>query len=106
MVVFFFIVTECRKFGKNLCVDDLLSRRATAGAVTKEHAIEIFDESKFYLQKWHSNVPLLEGGVDRKDSVLIFAKQQLQQPGELKASLSGLGRDKKKDVLSVKFPTE
>lgn len=35
---------------------------------------------------------------------MTFAK--LQQPGELKDSLLGVGWDKNKDVLSVKFPTE
>lgn len=72
----------------------------------KEHAIEIFDDASFTLHKWHSKVPLLEEGIDSKDADMTFAKQQLQQPAELKASLLGLGWDKKKDVLSVKFPTE
>ena len=87
-------------------VDDLLSGGATVqqAQYRKEHAVEVFEDASFTLHAWHSNVPLLEIGIDSKDSDMTFAK--LQQPGELKDSLLGLGWDKKKDVLSVNFPTE
>ena len=99
------VVTELRK---NLYVDDLLSGGVTVGEAQyrKEHAIEIFEDASFTLHKWHSNVPMLEGGIESKDSDLSFAKHQLQHPEEARASLLGLGWDKDKDELSAKFPTE
>jgi len=48
----------------------------------------------------------MEGETEITDTDLSFAKQQLQQSGEPKSSLLGLGRDKGKDQLKVKFPTE
>ena len=99
------LVAELRK---NLYVDDLLSGGVTVqqAQYRKEQAIEIFDDAGFTLHKWHSNVPIMEGETDKKDTDLSFAKQQLQQSGESKASLLGLGWDKEKDELKVKFLTE
>ena len=99
------LVAELRK---NLYVDDLLSGGVTAKQAQhrKEQAIEIFDDAGFTLHKWHSNVPMLEGETESKDTDVSFAKQQLQQSGEAKTSLLGLGWDKGKDKVKVKFPTE
>ena len=99
------LVAELRK---NLYVDDLLSGGVTVKQAQhhKEQAIEIFDDAGFTLHKWHSNVLILEGETENKDTDLSFAKQQLQQPGETKTSLLGLGWDKGKDELKIKFPTE
>ena len=47
---------------------------------------------------------MLEGETESKDTDVSFAKQQLQQSGEAKASLLGLGWDKGK--VKIKFPTE
>ena len=93
---------------KNLYVDDLLSGGVTVQQpqYRKEHAIEIFDDSGFTLHKWHSNVPIMEGEIEYNDTDLSFAKQQPQQPEESKTSPLGLGWDKEKDELKVKFPTE
>ena len=43
---------------KSLYVDDLISGRSTKEAAKqlKCDAVEIFDEAKFKLHKWHSNV--------------------------------------------------
>lgn len=51
-------------------VDDLLSGGATVqqAQYRKEHAIEVFNDAIFTLHEWHSNVPLLEIGIDSKDS--------------------------------------
>ena len=93
---------------KNLYVDDMLSAGVTVKQAQhrKEHAIEIFDDAGFTLHKWHSNVPILEGETENKDTDLLFTKKQLQQSGESKTSLIGLGWDKGKDELKVKFLTE
>ena len=49
---------------------------------------------------------MLEGDIESKDTDTSFAKQQLQQSGEAKTSLLGLGWDKGKYEVKVKFPTE
>ena len=99
------LVAELRK---NLYIDDLLSGGVTVNQAQhrKEQAIEIFDDEGFTLHNWHSNVPMLEGETESKDTDLSFAKQQLQQSGEAKTSLLGLGWDKGKEEVKVKFPTE
>ena len=63
----------------------------------EEQAIEIFHDADFTLHKWHSNVPIMEGETENKETDLSFAKQQLHQSGESKISLLGLGWDKEKD---------
>ena len=99
------LVAELRR---NLYVDVLLSGGATVqeAQFRKENAIEIFEDARFTLHKWHSNVPQLEGNIESNDSETTFAKQQLQPPEGSRASLLGLEWDKDKDELSVKFPTE
>ena len=93
---------------KNLYVDDVLSGGVTVqeAQYRKEQAIEIFDDAGFTLHKWHSNVSIMEGETENTVTDLSFAKQQLQQSGESKSSLLGLGWDIKKDELKVNFPTE
>ena len=96
-------VSEIRK---SMYVDDLMS-----GAHTMEEAKElkcdamkIFDDAKFKLHKWHSNVNKLES--DSVESEPTFAKQQLE--GNLTTAdtkLLGLPWDKVTDSLSVVFPT-
>ena len=88
-------------------VDDLLS-----GAQTVEQAkerklksIEIFDDARFKLHKWSSNVASLEdgGAVDESDIEETLAKQQLgTKPSESK--ILGLPWKKDSDLLSVVFP--
>ena len=76
---------------KSLYVDDLISGAPTTNeaAELKQDAIEIFDDAKFRLHKWHSNAPELES--DMNDGALTFAKQQLRvSPKENGSKLLGL----------------
>ena len=59
---------------KSLYVDDLISGRSTKEEAKqlKCDAVEIFDEAKFKLHKWHSNVPELETNCD--NGVPSYAK--------------------------------
>ena len=88
-------------------VDDLLS-----GAQTVEQAkerklksIEIFDDAKFTLHKWSSNVASLENGgaVDESDIEETLAKQQLGTKSS-ESKILGLPWKKDIDLLSVTFP--
>ena len=83
------LVAELRR---NLYVDVLLSGGATVqeAQFRKENAIEIFEDARFTLHKWHSNVPQLEGNIESNDSETTFAKQQLKPPEGSRASLLGL----------------
>ena len=96
-------VAEIRK---SLYVDDLISGAPTTNeaAELKQDAIEIFDDAKFRLHKWHSNAPELES--DMNDGALTFAKQQLRvSPKENGSKLSGLKWNKVEDSLQVDFPS-
>ena len=59
-------------------VDDLISGAPTTleAKELKRDAIKIFDDAKFRLHKWHSNVFELES--DSVESEPTFAKQQLE----------------------------
>ena len=96
-------VAEIRK---SLYVDDLISGAPTTNeaAELKQDAIEIFDDAKFRLHKWHSNAPELES--DMNDGALTFAKQQLRvSPKENGSKLLGLKWNKVEDSLQVDFPS-
>ena len=96
-------VAEIRK---SLYVDDLISGAPTTNeaAELKQDAIEIFDDAKFRLHKWHSNAPELES--DMNDGALTFAKQQLRvSPKENGSKLSGLKWNKVENSLQVDFPS-
>ena len=88
-------------------MDDLLNGGQTVRQARerKSTAIEIFNDAKFVLHKWNSNVTELEDPPDQedRDSELSYAKQQLgAQPNESK--VLGLVWDKRLDTLSVTFP--
>lgn len=91
---------------KSLYVDDLISGAPTTeeSKELKRDAIEIFDDVKFKLHKWHSNVSELES--DSAESELTFAKQQLERHStSANSKLLGLPWDKANDSLCVVFPT-
>ena len=91
---------------KSLYVDDLISGAPTTEETKelKRDAIEIFDDAKFKLHKWHSNIAELES--DSVESEPTFAKQQLKGSStSLDSKLLGLPWDKVKDRLRVDFPT-
>ena len=88
-------------------VDDLLSRAQTVEQAKerKLKSIEIFDDARFKLHKWSSNVASLEdgGAVDESDIEETLAKQQPgTKPSESK--ILGLPWKKDSDLLSVVFP--
>ena len=94
---------------KSLYVDDLLNGGQTVEEARKRKstAIEIFDDAKFVLHKWNSNVAELEETHDREngDGELSFAKQQLgAQMSESK--VLGLPWNKQLDTLTVTFPLD
>ena len=73
-------------------------------AELKQDAIEIFDDAKFRLHKWHSNAPELESNMN--DGALTFAKQQLRvSPKDNGSKLLGLKWNKVEDSLQVDFPS-
>lgn len=96
-------VNEVRK---SLYVDDLISGESTKDKAKclKREAVEIFDDAKFELHKWHSNEKELETDCD--DYEPSFAKEQLDN-GSTKGGckLLGLPWDKVEDTLYVNFPT-
>ena len=53
------LIAELRR---SLYVDDLVSGKPTVNEAQdlKRGAIEVFEDAKFTLHKWHSNVPALE----------------------------------------------
>ena len=99
------LVAELRK---SLYVDDLISGKPTVEEAQnlKQGAIDIFEDAKFKLHKWHSNVAELEENETRTEEERTFAKQQLGQPKGGKCSLLGLPWDKGEDQISVVLPEE
>ena len=98
-------VAEIRK---SLYVDDLISGAPTTdideATKLKQDAIDIFDDARLRLHKWHSNAPELES--DMSDNSITFAKQQLgANPKENECKLLGLKWNKIEDTLQVDFPT-
>ena len=99
------IVAELRRC---MYVDDLLSGAQTVEQAKekKNRSIEVFNDAKFTLHKWNSNVVELEdgGATDESDSEATLAKEQLgTKPSESK--ILGLPWNKDGDLLSVVFPT-
>ena len=97
-------VTEIRK---SLYVDDLISGAPTIEKAKqlKQDAIEIFEDAKFMLHKWHSNEQELETNCCLTDNEQSFAKEQLSQSSKGECKLLGLTWDKTNDRLCVDFPT-
>ena len=92
---------------KSLYVDDLLNGGQTDEEARKRKstAIEIFDDAKFVLHQWNSNVAELEETHDRENGKLSFAKQQLcAQMSESK--VLRLAWNKQLDTLTVTFPLD
>ena len=94
-------VAEIRR---SLYVDDLISGAPTIKEAhdLKRKAVEIFDDAKFILHKWHSNVSEIESV--STDSDLTFAKIQLGTTSTNECKLLGLKWDKSQDCLQVVFP--
>ena len=94
---------------KSLYVDDLLNGGQTDEEARKRKstAIEIFDDAKFVLHQWNSNVAELEETHDREngDGKLSFAKQQLGAQMS-KSKVLGLPWNKQLDTLPVTFPLD
>ena len=88
------VVEEIRK---NISVDDLMTGGVTVNEVKekKSPASEIFEDAKFKLHKWHSNVEELESP-STNDQELTFAKQGLGST-KLRTKLLGLAWDKSRD---------
>ena len=93
---------------RSLYVDDLISGNESVSQAlqVKETAIEVFNDARFKLHKWHSNVQELEIETARAgDEEQTYAKQQLGvKEGETK--LLGLTWDKTKDNIHVSFPSQ
>ena len=99
------LVAELRK---SLYVDHLISGKPTVKETgqLKQGAIEVFEDAKFTLHKWHSNAAELEENRTKVEDEESFAKQQLRQPGGRDGSPVGLSWDKRKDEISVAVPKE
>ena len=96
-----------REIRDSLYVDDLISGAPTTGQARqlKREAVEIFEDGKFTLHKWNSNVRELEtDGIVTDLGEQSFAKEQFNAvQGESK--LLGLGWNKAEDKLLVNFPS-
>ena len=69
----------------------------------KETNVAIFEEAKFELHKWHSNVSVLEAKSEPDDGKQSYAKDQLGvKAGETK--LLGLAWNKNNNTIPVTFP--
>ena len=99
------LVAELRR---SLYVDDLISGKPTVKETEqlKQGAIEVFEDAKFTLRKWHSNAAELEENGTKVEDEESFAERQLRQPGGRDGSLLGLSWDKRKDETSVAVPQE
>ena len=99
------LVAELRK---SLYVYDLISGKPTVEETKqlKQGAIEVFEDAKFTLHKWHSNADELEENETKVEDEDSFAKQQLRQQGRRDGSLLGLDWDKGKNEISVVVPQE
>ena len=97
------LVAEIRK---SLYVDDLLSGKPTVAEAKelKVGAIEIFEDAKFTLHKWHSNVSELESEQPSVETENTFAKQQFSPSTDQESSLLGLPWNKEADEFSVVVP--
>ena len=96
-----------REIRDSLYVDDLISGAPTTSQARqlKREAVEIFEDGKFTLHKWNSNVRELEtDGIVTDLGEQSFAKEQFNAvQGESK--LLGLGWNKAEDKLLVNFPS-
>ena len=97
------LIEEVRR---SLYVDHLISGGNTQEEARnlKESAMSVFQEAKFKLHKWHSNVPELEtvGNVSEEQQER-YAKEELGvKAGETK--MLGMVWNKTDDTLGVTFP--
>ena len=88
-------------------VDDIIGGADTMAEAQKfkETCIKIFDEAKFKLHKWHSNVPELESDHVEQQMEETYAKEQLKVQDSSTAIL-GVPWNKTKDSISVTMPTK
>ena len=93
---------------QSMYVDDLISRKPTVPGAKKmkDGTKRIFQDAKFTLHKWHSNVAELEESERGVDDEGTFAKQQLSQTKAKTGSLLGLSWDKHGDQISVAMPQD
>ena len=93
---------------KSLYVDDLIIGKPTVKEAQqlKQGAIEVFEDAKFTLHKWHSNAAELEDNETKVGDEESFAKQRLGQPGGRDGNLLGLPWEKREDRISVVMPQE
>ena len=90
----------------SLYVDDLISVGNTQEEARnlKESAMSVFQEAKFKLHKWHSNVPEIErvGNVSEEQQESNAKEQLGVKAGETK--MLGMVWNKTDDTLRVTFP--
>ena len=86
-----------KEIEESLYVDDLITSDATIEEVqkVKETAIRVFEDVKFKLHKWHSNVKELDDFTTKPD--ISFEKK------ELRTETSGVLWNKVKDIFGVNF---
>ena len=87
----------------NLHVDDLITGGESVQSVEtkRSKAVEVFDDAKFNLHKWHSNDSALEShDPSQSEEDLTYAKQQLGSH-ECETKISGLLWNKTEDTLTI-----
>ena len=87
-------------------MDDLVSGKRTVAQAQemKKNVIEIFDDAKFTLHRWHSNNRELED-ISSSDGEITFAKQQLGASSQGDGSLLGITWSKEEDNIKVCVPS-
>ena len=93
-----------KKFGKAYTLTTLSETPTVGGAKELKHdAIEIFDDVKFKLLSWNSNVTELESDGDESETTL--AKEQLSVTTTgTRTKLLGLSWEKATNLLQVTLP--
>ena len=95
---------EIAEIRQSLYVDDVISGGSTIEEAKhlKETAKSVFQEARFELHKWHSNVPELESEMLEPDEQ-TYAKKQLGVKAT-ETKILGLHWQKSEDSLAVTFP--
>lgn len=90
------LVAEIRE---SLYVDDLLTGKPTVAEAKelKVEVIQIFEDAKFTLHKWHFNVSELKSEQSSDETDDTFAKQQLGLSTDQESSLVRLPWNKEAD---------
>ena len=93
-----------KEIEESLYVDDLITGDATTEEVekVKEAAIKVFEDAKFKLHKWHSNVKELDDFTSTTKPDISFEKQELRTE-TLKSKILGVSWNKVKDTFEVNF---